>query len=133
MSTHARYPVGVAVKDKLYAGVPGGVLNVLGVRATSEVLPHQGQSKANIHKTQHSNSFAATPTLILRWHHPTLMLAGQPNVGTQMQASLPPTQSCRLGQLQAFAPLAHHLDTHRFYLLKAFMADFGEHVYHVAQ
>jgi hypothetical protein len=31
MSTQARYPVGVVLKDKLYAGVPGGVLNVLGV------------------------------------------------------------------------------------------------------
>ncbi len=36
MSARARYPVGVAVKDKVYAGVPGGVLNVVGVRATSE-------------------------------------------------------------------------------------------------
>ncbi len=36
MSAHARYPVGVALKGKLDAGVPGGVLNVLGVRATRE-------------------------------------------------------------------------------------------------
>jgi hypothetical protein len=32
----ARYPVSIALKGKLYAGVTKQVLNVLGVRATSE-------------------------------------------------------------------------------------------------